>query len=109
MIRLANLAVYFGYMLNGLFTLTKANVKSAVVYGILSLGATFLLSFLQGVLDAHSIFGLDWKSIIDSAAIATIPVLITFVSLGKNLLTTSQGNFLGVTEVIPDKTDTIKQ
>jgi ABC-type glycerol-3-phosphate transport system permease component len=95
-------------MLNGLFTLTWANVKSALIYGALALITTFLLSLLQSVLNAGSIFGLDWKSIIDSAAIATIPVLITFISLGKNLLTTSQGNFLGVTEVIPDKTDTTK-
>lgn len=95
--------------MNGLFTLTWSNVKSAVVYGVLALGATFILSFLQSVLNAGSIFGLDWKSIIDSATIATIPVFITFVSLGKNLLTTSQGKFLGVTEVIPDKTDSTKQ
>lgn len=88
--------------MNGLFTLTWSNVKSAVVYGLLVLGSTFLLSILQNVLNAGSIFGLDWKHIVDSAVIATIPVLVIIVSLGKNLLTNSNGSFLGVTKVIPD-------
>lgn len=92
--------------MNGLFTLTKANVKSALVYALLTLGASFILAFAQGVLNAGSIFGLDWKAIVDSAVIATIPVLIALISLGKNLLTDSQGKFLGHTEVIPDKTNT---
>lgn len=91
--------------MNGLFTLTKANVKSAVVYGLLTLGISFVLAFAQGVLQAGSIFGLDWKGIVDSSVIATIPVLITLVSLAKNLLTDNQGKFLGQTEVIPDKTN----
>lgn len=96
--------------MNGLFTLTKANVKSALVYGLLTLGISFALAFAQGVLQAGSIFGLDWKAIVDSSVIATIPVLITLISLAKNLLTDSQGKFLGATTVIPDKSTTeVKQ
>jgi len=95
--------------MNGLFTLTWSNVKSAVIYGLLTLGVTFGLSIAQGVLNAGSIFGLDWKAIVDSAVIATLPVLIATISLAKNLLTTSKGNFLGSVGVIPDKTDGTKE
>lgn len=89
--------------MNGLFTLTWSNVKSAVVYGLLTLGVVFLLSLAQSVLNAGSIFGLNWKAIVDNAVVATIPTLIVMISLLKNLLTNSKGNFLGAVEVIPDK------
>ena len=95
-------------MNNGLLTLSWSNVKSAVVYGVLTLGSMFVLSVLQNILNAGSIFGLDWMKIVDSAVIATIPTLIIVVSLGKNLLTDAQGKFLGVTEVIPDKSAEVK-
>lgn len=92
--------------MNGLFTITKANVKSALVYGLLVLGASFLLAGAQSVLQAGTIFGLDWKHIVDSAVIATLPIGIAGLSLFKNFLTDSRGKFLGKTEVIPDKTNT---
>lgn len=95
--------------MNGLFTLTWSNVKSAVTYGVLTLAVTFALSIAQSVLHAGSIFGLDWKQIVDSAVIGTIPALIVIISLAKNLLTNSKGNFLGAVEVIPDKTSGDKQ
>lgn len=95
--------------MNGLFTLSWSNVKSAVVYGLLTLLVSFALAFAQNVLDAGSIFGLDWKAIVDSAVIATIPTLIILISLGKNFLTDAQGKFLGKTEVIPDKSKTTKK
>lgn len=100
--------MYDIYM-NGLFTLSWSNVKSAIVYGVLTLVVSFVLAFAQGVLNAGSIFGLDWKAIVDSAVIATIPTLIVLVSLGKNFLTDAQGKFLGKTEVIPDKTKSVKK
>lgn len=89
--------------MNGLFQLSWANIKSAIVYGLLTVLAIFALSIFQSILDVGSIFGLDWKSIIDHSVIATIPLLITGVSLFKNFLTNNKGQFLGVTEVIPDK------
>lgn len=89
--------------MNGFLTLTWSNIKSALVYGIITLGAIFLLSVLQSILNAGSIFGLDWKQIVDSAVIATIPALIIVVSLAKNLATDSKGKFLGAVEVIPGK------
>jgi hypothetical protein len=95
--------------MNGLFTLTWANVRSAVVYGLLTLISMFLLSVLQSVLNAGSIFGLDWRHTVDSAVIATIPALIVMVSIGKNLLTDNSGKFLGITKVIPDNEPTPNQ
>jgi len=89
-------------MKNGILTLTWANVKSALVYGLLMFATIFMLSILQSVLNAGSIFGLDWKAVVDSAVIATIPTLIAAISILKNLLTDSTGHFLGVTKVIPD-------
>lgn len=88
--------------MNGIFTLTWANVKSAIVYGLLVLVASFGLSVIQSIFHAGSIFGLDWKHIVDTAVIATLPIGIASLSILKNLLTDSSGNFLGVTKVIPD-------
>lgn len=95
--------------MNGFFTLTWSNIKSAVIYGFLTLVATFLLSIVQNVLNTGSVFGLDWKQIVDSAVIATLPTIIIALSLAKNLLTNSKGEFLGVTEVIPDKDNNKKE
>lgn len=86
-----------------MFTLSWSNVKSAIVYGLLTLVAVFLFSVAQSVLDVGSIFGLDWKHIVDTAVIATIPSVVTVLSLLKNFLTTNKGKFLGVATVIPDK------
>lgn len=95
--------------MNGIFTLTWSNVRSALVYGLLVLGASFALAFTQNVLKAGSIFGLDWKHLIDTAVIATLPILVASLSLLKNLFTTSSGNFLGVTKVIPDNNSVDKE
>jgi hypothetical protein len=89
--------------MNGLFKLTSANVRSALVYGALFFILTLLLAIAQNVLNAGTIFGLNWKYIIDSSVIATLPALIVGLSLLKNLLTNDKGQFLGFTEVIPDK------
>lgn len=88
--------------MNGLFTLTWSNVKSALVYGLLVLLVSLLLAIAQSVLQAGSIFGLNWLHIVDSAVIATLPVGIAGLSILKNLLTDAQGNFLGGPKVIPD-------
>lgn len=95
--------------MNGLFTLTWSNVKSALVYGALVLLASFGLAVAQDVLQAGSIFGLNWMHIVDSAVIATLPIGIAGLSLLKNLLTDAQGKFLGTTKVIPDNAPDVKQ
>jgi hypothetical protein len=96
-------------MNNGLFTLTWSNVKSALIYGLLAVVVTFLLVVCQMILDAGSIYGLDWLAILDKGALAVIGVFVSFLSIVKNLLTTADGKFLGFLEVIPDKTKAKKK
>lgn len=84
----------FNNMQNGLFKVSKANVQSAIVYGLL----WGLLSVLLQVQQAGSIFGLDWKAIADAGVLAVIAVVITLL---KNLFTTDAGNFLGLVKVVP--------
>lgn len=95
--------------MNGIFTLTWSNIRSAFVYGFLVLIASFILSIVQNVLHAGSIFGLDWRSIVDTAVIATLPIIIASLSIFKNLLTDGSGRFLGITKVIPDNNPVIKE
>lgn len=89
--------------MKGIFTIEWVNVKSAIIYGLMTLMTVFVLSVLQNILDVGSIFGLNWKHIVDTATITTIPTLIMGISLFKNFLTNNKGEFLGVTEVVPDK------
>lgn len=88
------------HMKNGLLKLDWENWKSAVVYGLLAmvLGGVFAVG--KYIFDAGTIFGLDWKIIIDKGAMASLGMFIATVSILKNLLTTSQGKFLGVTKVV---------
>lgn len=87
--------------MNGYLTLSWTNVKSALVYGFLSTFVTFSLVVGSSILAHGSIYGLDWHNIIDKGAIAVIGVLVSLVSILKNLLTNDQGKFLGMVQVIP--------
>lgn len=89
--------------MKGLFNLTWENIKSAVIYGLLTIFIVFVLSVIESILSAGTIFGIDWKSIIDKSVLASLGVLVMFVSMIKNMLTTSSGKFLGAVDVIPDK------
>lgn len=93
-------------MKNGLFTLDKANVLSAITYGAIAAFVTFGASVGAEVLQHGSIFGLDWHSIIDHGVIALIGLAMVGISLLKNFLTDNKGKFLSLFTVIPDKTDT---
>jgi len=95
--------------MNGFLTLDWSNVKSAVIYGILTSIVTFLIVIGSGILTHGSIYGINWTVLIDKGAIAVIGVLVTIVSLFKNLLTNNQGKFLGFLDVIPDKDPTEKE
>ena len=86
--------------MNGIGTLSWANIKSAVVYGVLMAVVTFLLVVGNSIITHGSIYGLDWPNIIDEGVLAVLAVLVAGVSLLKNLLTDNQGNFLGVTKVV---------
>lgn len=91
--------------MNGFLTLTKSNIQSAVIYGILTAAVTFVLNVGNAVIDHGSIYGIDWKTVLDQGAVAVIGVFVTLISLLKNLLTNAQGKFLGLWDVIPDKTE----
>jgi len=74
-------------MKNGLGKLSVENLQSAIVYGLLAV-ALFVIS-------KGTVFGLDWKALVD------VGVLGVLTSLVKNLLTTDKGNFVGAVKVIP--------
>ncbi len=86
-----------------MFKIDWSNIKSAVVYGLLTWAVIFILSVAQNIQNAGTIFGLDWKHIIDKGVVETIPAIVVVISLIKNFLTTDKGKFLGVVTVIPDK------
>lgn len=89
--------------MKGMFNLTWSNVKSALIYGVLSLVVMFLYTVGNSIIDAGTIFGLDWKAILDKGVVESLSVFVFGVSILKNLLTNNRGEFLGLTEVIPDK------
>ncbi len=91
--------------MNGFLTLNWENVKSAVVYGVLMVFVTFFLAAAGIVLEHGSIYGVDWANAFDRGVISALGVIVSLVSLLKNLLTNDQGKFLGVIEVVPDKTN----
>ena len=71
------------------------NIKSALVYGVLSA----LLAMVLYVTSVGDIFKVSWQALVNSGVFG---FLIVLVSLLKNLLTTDSGNFLGIIRVIPD-------
>jgi len=89
--------------MNGYFKINWANVKSAAVYGLLTIVVVSGGVALESITAHGSIYGLDWADVLDKSALATIGVVISFISVLKNLLTNDKGEFLGVVEVIPDK------
>lgn len=89
--------------MKGFLNLNWANIKSALVYGFMTLAVVFALSVVQSIQAAGTIFGLDWKEIVDKGVVGTMPVLVIAISLLKNILTTDKGKFLGAVTVIPDK------
>jgi hypothetical protein len=90
-------------MKNGLFTIDWVNVKSAIVYGLLTMALAFILAVAEGVLKEGSIFGIDWSMVIDRGVLVSLGVFVSMVSIIKNLLTTKRGDFLGTMKVSEGK------
>lgn len=88
-------------MNNGLFKINFVNVKSAFVYGVVAMFLGALLAVASYIYEAGTIFGLDWKVVIDKGVMAALGTFVATVSIIKNLLTTDKGNFLGAVKVIP--------
>jgi hypothetical protein len=83
-----------------MFNLDWTNIKSALVYGVLS---ALLLMCLYAI-QIGDIFNLNLKDLVNAGVFGFITVV---VSLLKNLLTDNAGKFLGVTTVVPDKTEVV--
>lgn len=82
-----------------MFQISLTNIKSALIYALLMA----LVSMGIYVIGVGNIFALDTHVLINSGVLAFVTGI---VSLLKNLLTDSDGKFLGVTQVTPpeDKT-----
>jgi hypothetical protein len=92
-------------MKNGLLKLDWENVKSAVVYGLLTMFVVFVISISEAVIAHGSIFGVDWKNVVDISSLKVLGVFISGISIVKNLLTTNDGKFFGLFTVVSDKTE----
>lgn len=77
-----------------LFTISWINIKSALVYGVLS---AFLAMIIYAV-GVGDVFLIDWKELANAGVYGLLVVLVSFI---KNLLTTDKGNFVGLVKVIP--------
>lgn len=79
--------------MSGLFKLDWTNIKSALVSGVL----TAILGGAGYVIGLGNIFSVDIHTL---ANIVVLAFLVAVVSLIKQLLTTSQGNFVGAVNVV---------
>jgi hypothetical protein len=78
------------YMLNsGIGQLSYADVKSAIVYGILAA----LLSMLLYAISIGDVFAVNSHALVNAGFFGGAAVIVSFI---KNLLTTSSGNFAGI-------------
>jgi len=79
-------------MQNGLLALTWANVRGALVSGVI----TAVLGIAGYIIGVGDIYKLDLHTL---ANVGALSALTTIVSLIKNYLTSNQGNFLGTVNV----------
>lgn len=80
--------------MTGLLKLDWANVKSALVSGVL----TAVLAGAGYIIGLGDIFAIDLHAISNVVGLA---FLTTLVSLVKALLTTNEGNFVGAVNIDP--------
>lgn len=81
---------------NKMLTLTWTNIKSAIVYILL----TAFIQIALYIIGIGDVYKLDSHLVINMAVTS---LLVGAVSVVKNLLTTNDGNFLGVTKVSEGK------
>lgn len=79
---------------NGIGLISWINVKSALVYGLLSA----LLAIGIYTMGVGDVFKIDWQVLLNAGIYGFLTVI---VSLLKNLLSDSSGKFLGLIQVIP--------
>lgn len=90
-------------MNNGLFKISKEQIVSAIVYGLVAMIAGGLLAIANSIIDAGTFIGLDWKVVLDKGAMASLGAFVAVVSVIVSLLTTKRGNFLGAAKIAEDK------
>lgn len=71
------------------FRVTWLEIKEAIVVAII----VFLLTGIVEIVAVGDIWGLDWKTILNNAVIATLSFIGKFLT---SLLTTSKGTLAGV-------------
>lgn len=81
-----------------MFEISWINIKSALVYGVLS----GLLAIASYAISIGDVFNLDLKVLINAGVFG---FLVVVVSLIKNFLTNADGKFLGVIKVIPPEAE----
>lgn len=67
-------------------------VKNGLVLALL----TALVAIIINIINVGNIFGLDWKVLANTGALA---FLVFFVSTLKDLLTTQKGNLVGLVKI----------
>jgi hypothetical protein len=82
-------------MENGIGKLDWANIKSALVYGLL----WGVLAIVIYMIQIGDIYALNYRDLSNAGVYG---VLGSLVSVLKNLLTTDKGNFVGAVKVIPE-------
>ena len=75
-----------------IFQINGKDIVSAMVSGLL-MG---LLVVLVEIVQTGSIWGLEWKTLLNLGILAVITSMISFL---KSLLTTDSGNFLGKVKI----------
>jgi len=75
-----------------LFTFNFANVKSAIISGVLMA----LFAMCTYIVSVGNIFTMDYAQLANIGAIAGVT---SIVSLLKSMLTTSDGKFVGMTSI----------
>lgn len=86
-------------MENGIGKLDFTNVKSAIAYGLVTAFLVVLETAIESLITSGNLFAINWKELANTSILSG---LVVVVSLIKNLLTTSAGNFLGLMKVIPE-------
>lgn len=75
-----------------IFRVSWVDVLDALVFGLL----TGLVVIGTEMIAAKTIWGLDWRTLLNSGVIAFVGVITAFI---KTLLTTSTGKFAGVIKI----------
>lgn len=78
--------------MNGIGKLNSGNIKSALVFGVLSA----ILAIGTYVIGVGDIFSIDGKALANAGVFGGINVILSLI---KRLLTTDEGNFLGAVKV----------